>query len=350
MKKKIINIGVAATLIAASGWKLYSNMDAQAQVTEFVSRRTIKFPVKTAIAKYKELAKALKSEGRIHPFKELALKSETIGKVSRIYKKKGDWVKQGDLILQTENSSLYARLLAAEANHKQNKHDLSRYEELFRQEAITQQQLEQAQVKAIMAESEWVMAKKRYQDSRITAPIDGMINEDYFEVGELLANGAPVCDLVNNSQVKLKVKLAEQEINRISEGQTVRVKVPLFPDETINAEVLTVAVKADDAYRYEVVILIQNPEGKLRSGMFASCEFDFEPQRTLVIPREALVDGFKSPKVYVYENGKVKMRKITVRPERFGDDVAVTNGLREGQSVVTDGIFNLKDGMDVEKI
>ncbi|MCG8474127.1 MAG: efflux RND transporter periplasmic adaptor subunit [Cytophagales bacterium] len=350
MKKTIIYTGLTLLLFMGAFWKLRSNKAEQQAISDFVAQTTKKFPIKSVQAKKVNKALSMEAEGRLFPFKSLKLKSETQGKVEKIFKKKGDKVHRGDLILETENSAIYAGLLAAEANHKQSQNDLDRFEKLYQDEAVTLQQLEQIRVKAKASEAEWIMAKKRFRDSRIQAPIQGVINEDYYEIGEFLGGGMPICDIVDNSKVKLKVMLSEQEILKVQKGQSVKVTTNIHPNKSFEGMVSTVSVQGDNTYRYEVEILIPNPDNELKAGMFARGMFRFPAQEQLLIPRKALVEGVKAPKVYVFSNGKVHLKNIVLNGQSASDQVSVFSGLKENEWVVTDGIFNLVDGMEVEKL
>src|SRR5690606_27168769 len=153
--------------------------------------------VKTA-----KLDKSFTAQGNFAPIQSLTLLSETQGQIQRVLKRKGDKVKAGDLLLQVESNTMAADLATAQTNAEKAKRDLERFENLAAGDAITQRQLEDARLAAKSTQAQLVAARQRLTKTRITAPINGEINEIHIEVGSFLNSGTKLYDIVNVDKLK----------------------------------------------------------------------------------------------------------------------------------------------------
>lgn len=306
-------------------------------------------PVRTQVIKKTENEISFTSNGTFKPSQELTLKSEASGKVVKIYKEKGAYVRKGDVIAKLDDELLQSELAIAEVKLRQNKKDLGRYENLAGTEAITEKQLEDIRNAAKMSESEVKMIKKRLANTVITAPISGYINEDYIEIGTLMSPGMEVADIVNVQPLKLVVNVSELEIARISKGDEVSVKVGVLPENDFRGKVSFTSNKGDASLRYEVEIELDENNDQIKPGMFAYASFNYPAENAIMIDRKALVSGVKNPEVFVVENGKAVLKEIKLA--QIGENkLLLLDGLKEGEKLVTSGLINLKDGTAVTEL
>ncbi|KEO74145.1 efflux RND transporter periplasmic adaptor subunit [Anditalea andensis] len=344
--KKLIAPIIIAVIAIWIGISLVSNkkeMTAQAASAMEVSRH---IPVQTQTVTQESYALSFVSNGIFQADKELSIQSEASGKVIKVFKKKGQFVTAGEPIVKLDDEMLQAELSISEIKLKQAEKDLARYHNLSETEAITSKQLEESQNALEMIKAELKTIRKRLSNTLITAPISGYINEDYVEIGTLINPGMPVADLVSTDPMKLSIKVSEAEIVQIGLGDKVGITVGALPDEKMEGKVTFTSSKADASLHYIVEIDIQNAHKSIRPGMFGSAEFSYQMPEIIQIPRQALIGGLRDPEVYLFQNGKANKRKITAR-SMGQDKIAVMDGLNIGDKIITSGLINLREGVEV---
>jgi len=346
--KKVIYIVVVLVILAAVGFKLMSNkkqMAAKAAVAEIKSDA---IPVTITEVETAKLDKSFTAQGNFAPIQSLTLLSETQGQIKSVLKRKGDKVKAGDLLLLVENNTMAADLATAQTNAEKAKRDLQRFENLAAGDAITQRQLEDARLAAKSTQAQLVAARQRLAKTRITAPINGEINQMYIEVGSYLNPGTKLYDIVNVDKLKLEVKVDESQVLLIENGDKVKVKADAGAGQEYEGVVPAIAAQADPTLKFDVEVEVKNAaNNNLRAGMYGTAFFDVADQRdALLLPREAIVGSIQNPNVYVVNNGVASMRKVKVGVVTQ-DKVEILDGVKPGEKVVQSGQINLREGIKV---
>ncbi|UZR96542.1 efflux RND transporter periplasmic adaptor subunit [Chondrinema litorale] len=349
--KKIIGIVVVLALIGIVAFTLSNNKTEMEETAASLQQKSESIPVSITTLKEEKISGQVDINGTLEPKAELTLMSETQGKVTKLYKRKGDKVAIGTLLLQVDNELIQSQLIAAEAQFEKMQKDVARFEKLIKEDAITERDLEEARLGLKQAEANYKSTKKRLEDTYLKSPINGVIHEDYIEIGSFLSPGTKVYDIVDVSKLKLEVKVPESYILEIQDGQKVEISTDVHPGKTIEGKVVTVAQKADATLKYgvEIEVINNNAELPLKAGMYAIANFQFAPKESLVLERKAISGSLKDATVFVVENETAKVRQIVIG-QVFDDKVEVVSGLKKGEKVVLSGQINLKDGTKVSAI
>ncbi|MCI1959054.1 MAG: efflux RND transporter periplasmic adaptor subunit [Clostridia bacterium] len=190
--------------------------------------------------------------------------------------------------------------------------------------------------------------EKQLSDCTVTSPISGTVLERNATVGSVLGSSTPFV-IVNLDTVKVKVNVAEDMINKIKVGDTVKIKVASYSDKEFEGHISTIAPGADDG-TYPVEIDIPNSDGLLKSGMFAQVTFAKESGGSnIVIDRDALLTTTDGNYVFIVEDGKAKKVDVTTGIDN-GDEIQILSGLNEGDEVVYSGNTYLNDGDSVNVV
>ncbi|MGH9873593.1 MAG: efflux RND transporter periplasmic adaptor subunit [Pyrinomonadaceae bacterium] len=203
---------------------------------------------------------------------------------------------------------------------------------------------------AVLAQrrSELALARQQLTDTTVHAPIDGIVQLKRASVGEYLAAGAPVVDIVRMNPLRLQAQVPERDAATVRYGQNVRVSVDgdarvyvgqirrLSP--VITQENRMLLVEAD----------VQN-DGNLRPGSFAKAEIvTNDAKMAVTVPNNAIVTFAGIEKVIVIQNGKALEKPITTG-RRSGEWTEILAGLNVGDQVIVDP-GNLQSGMAVEVV
>jgi len=347
MKRNILITLIIVVLVGACTATLLYNkkrIDEKAQLTGNLDS----IPVfVTAIGKSK-LSGDFTSNGSFSAIHELTLMSEGQGKVEALMFNTGDFIAAGQVMARLDDEIIRSQLSLAEAALEKARKDARKFEALLKEDAISSQQVEEVQLGLKKAETDVATLHKQLDFATIKAPIQGTVVRRMIETGSLVMPGTPVAELVDISRLKFIASVAEVEAVQIRKGQQVTITSSLFPGTLYNGQVTSVGVKADDSRRFPVEIeLINDPAHPLRAGMFGTATFGAGSAReSLMIPRNALVGSIRTPRVYVVDQGRAVLKDIRIGSAN-DYEVEVTDGLKEGDLVVTNGQINLDNNMPV---
>ncbi|MBC9813273.1 efflux RND transporter periplasmic adaptor subunit [Crocinitomicaceae bacterium CZZ-1] len=351
MKKIIITVLVVAAAIGGIVWTLQNNKKENQSKIDIVSKGTGAVPVKVMTVKREAINVDFAVNGKLAANQDLMLISEVNGRVLSIRVKEGDRVTQGQVLATVESTYSSLDYQAANDALQKLKVDQQRLTSALKTGGVTQSQVDEINLAVKNAESQLAQAKKRLSDASIKAPISGIINKKYIEVGSFAAAGTQLFNIVDVSSLKLNVTANERQVVQLGVGYKVDITVPVFQDETFTGAISFIAPKADNSLNYPIEIKLDNTKtkNKLKAGMYASAEFKFGDQTPIIaIPRTAFVGSVNSGEVFVIEKeGVATLRKVSPGAI-FGESVEILGGLKEGETVITTGQINLINGTPIE--
>jgi len=210
---------------------------------------------------------------------------------------------------------------------------------------VSQSQLELARAQRKQSEAELRELNIRQSQTRIFAPINGIVANRQMDIGAYANATSPIVTIVSINPMVIEAKSSESEIARIRRGATVTVTVDSLPGQSFTGRVLRISPMLDPQTRNGLVeIEIPNRGGLLKGEMFARAELDLGSHReTTLLPRDALVYRGDQPGVYMVEADKAKFLAVETGLTQ-DDKVEVIQGLKAGDVVVTRGSNLLKDG------
>lgn len=344
MKRLIIISTIILVLVGAcTVTLLYNKKQIDEKANPDVAIRSI--PVFVEEAVMKPLNGDFTYQGSFQPVHELLLLSEGQGKVEKILFETGDEVRAGQLLAMLDDDLISSQLVLAEANLAKMERDLTKYESLLKNDAISYQQVEDARLGLIKAQTDVVTLKKQLDYASIKAPINGTITNRSIEIGSVLMPGSPVAQIVDISRLRFIAYMSESEAVYIHRGSNITITSTLFPGITYQGKVISVGVKADEAKRFPVEIDVENKRDHiLKAGMFGTAFFEgVNGHDALVIPRNALTGSIKEPRVFVVNRDTARLREIRLG-QADDNQVEVIHGLEAGEKVVVSGQINLEEG------
>lgn len=192
-------------------------------------------------------------------------------------------------------------------------------------------------------------AELRLERSTVRAPFGGRIADLAVVPGQHVAPGTELLTVVALDPIEVEVRVLEAELGWLAEGRRAEVTFAAYPGEVFEGRVETLNPVVDPETRTgRVTVLLDNPEGRIKPGMYAEVALDAEalPDRVLV-PRSAILErgeGRRRTMLFVYEGGEgqglAKWRYVTTgrENERFVEIVPGGEGMVEpGETVLVDG-------------
>ena len=255
--------------------------------------------------------------------------------------KRGVIPRRNALESETELSGAKAQLINAESK---------------REVIAAENQLQKAQADVRAAESRLKLSETQYLTRlqqlgiqanergllTVSAPISGKVSQRSANVGQSFQDaGATLMTIIDDSSVFATANIYEKDLSQIRQGQQVRVRVPSIPDRTFTGNITVIgSVVQGETRVIPVSAKLDNPNGELKPGMFASLEVltDQSTSATLAIPQEAVVEADGKNLVFLLDDQGGVYESVAVSlGESSGGLVAVEEGLTEGDRIVAQG-------------
>ena len=314
--------------------------------------------VTTALLRSASWESLIISVGSLEAVQGVMLTAELPGKVTRIAFEPGTKVKAGDLLLQQDISSEEAQLRAAEATLALTKLDLERSSKLLATKAVAQAKYDadNARYKQAAAQIDGIRASIRKKSIR--APFAGSLGIRLVNLGQNLNEGEPIVSLQTIDPIFVNFSLPQQQLAQVKPGLKVRVTNDALPGQPIEGEITAISPEVDAATRnIRVQATVANRQEHLRPGMFVNVSVVLPAREAvLAIPTTAVLYAPYGDTVFVVDASKsekgaepvnVVRQKIVQLGEKRGDFVASLSGLDKGETVVSTGVFKLRNGQAV---
>ncbi|OGL38703.1 MAG: hypothetical protein A2042_01370 [Candidatus Schekmanbacteria bacterium GWA2_38_11] len=322
--------------------------------------------------------------GTINPSADVEVFSKIAGKLEKVYVDVGDKVKKGELLAVIEHKDLSlqveqaqatlevskATLEQAKVNYETARDELERMKSLFNNGTVSRQQYDtalskfnnaKAQLKLSEAQANSLqtaalnLAKDRLDDSKIIAPISGIITLKNFDTGDMVSNSTSsqnnaIFKIEDIETVNATTNVPEVDLPHIKVGMEAQIVVAAFPNETFYGKVSNITPSLNTVTRTSVVeIETPNKDNRLKSGFFANIILSVKNvPDALLIPKEAILPKQGKNIAFVVNGGISHLRRVEIGLQ---DDknIQVLNGLKEGEEVIITGLHDLEDGLKVKK-
>lgn len=314
--------------------------------------------VSSAIAKEEDWAPTLSAIGSVSAVQGAVVSTELGGVVAEIDFQNGGVAKKGEVLMRLDSSAEEAQLRTAQADLELARANVERERGLAARKVVSQQELDAAestfgQKQGAVDNMRAFIAKKQ-----VRAPFDGMLGIRQVNVGQMINAGQQVVQLTALDKVYVDFALPQQNLPKLGTGYEARVHADALPGHEFIGKVTAINSMVDAVTRnVGVQATLENLDHTLHPGMFVKVDVVLpQKSKTLVIPGSAVSYAPYGNSVFVIEKKKdpktgkesESLRQAFVRVgEARGDFVAITEGLKAGDVVVSTGVFKLRNGMPV---
>jgi len=297
---------------------------------------------------------ALTAVGTLNAVQGVTLAADLAGKVVEIAFEAGTPVKKGDILLRQDTSSEEAQLPGAKAQVDLTRTNLERMSQLLAKNLISQSERDSALAAAEQAQAQADTIRATIEKKTIRAPFSGHLGIRQVNLGQMLREGDPIVTLQSLDPIYVDFTLPQQQLSLARLGLTVQVSTDALPGETLKGRITAINPLVDaETRQIRVQATVANRGNKLRPGMFVNVAVGLPArQKVLAIPATAVLYAPYGDSVFIIEDGADKKGKVLRQQfvrlgEKLGDLVAVTNGVKEGETVVSTGVFKLRNGQSV---
>jgi membrane fusion protein (multidrug efflux system) len=302
---------------------------------------------------------------------EVELRAQVNGYITAIHFKEGEEVKKGQKLYsidQQQSEATYQQALAnlsvQETNLIRAQKDVERYRELGKKDAIAKQQVDYAEANYIAAQRQVDAAKATVRSvqtnvrySTIIAPFDGTIGISLVRLGASVTPGQTLLNTISSDDpIAVDITVDQREIYKFTQLLAAK---PSKSDSTFRLSfgnqtypqpgTISVIDRAVDPQTgtIKMRVTFPNPDHALRAGMSGTLMVKSSSnEKSILVPFKAVTEQLGEFFVYVVDSAKVSQRKVLLG-KQVNRDIIVKDGLKVGETIVTEGVQNLREGSEV---
>lgn len=309
-------------------------------------------PVRVAAAFEGPAAPAIRTSGMLVNKDEIRLSFKVGGVIRRLSVMEGERVRKGQKLGEIEQTEINAQVEQARQAQQKAVRDAERGERLYADKVISLEQLQDMRTQTAVAVAGLKSAEFNSSYATIIAPDDGTVLRRLAEERELVSAGTPVIVLgAHNRGFVVRAGLADREILQVKRGDMAQIQLDALPGTQLSGKVTEIASGADAASgMFMVEVALDDTDASLKSGLVAKLQIipaTASASQRVYVPISAIVEGNgREASVFVLADNHAKRRTVEVAFIE-NETVALTNGVRSGEQIITDGALYLEDGEQV---
>jgi membrane fusion protein (multidrug efflux system) len=315
--------------------------------------------VTTVIAKRETWPATLSVIGTAAAIQGVTVSADLPGTVDKIHFESGQWVSEGDILVELDTRQEKAQLANAEAQRDLARVQYGRSEQLSKAGVISKSEYDNAAAQQKATEAQVNDVKAAIARKTIHAPFSGVLGIRQISLGQYLAAGQAIVSLQSVNPIYVNFGVPQQDTQKMKIGRGLHVTSTDLPGEAFSGKITALdSVINEQTRNIQIQATLQNQGGKLRPGMYVQVELPLgQPRDVIPLPASAINYAPYGDSVYVVtdikdeKTGKtyrgVRQQIVKIEGSR-GDQVAITSGLNNGDEVVSAGVFRLRNASPVE--
>ena len=339
----LLSIGI----IGFIGYRINSN---STKAGDSKNQKGKSITVNGIVVKYETFDNNLSLSGSIEANEQVEIRSEVSGIVEGIYFQEGTYVNKGQVLFKVNDIELRAQLRQTSTKEGLAAENERRAKLLLQKEAISQEEydLARADLKSAQAQSQLIQAQ--IAKTSVRAPFSGKIGLRSISPGTYITPAILVTKLVNTGKLKITFSIPEKYSSQVKTNTIITFKVA-GSEGRYSAKIYAIEPEIAVATRtLQVRAIAENKDGKLLPGTFADVELPLAIIKdAIVVPTEAIIPVQNGKKIFISSNGLAKELMIETAT-RTETSVLVLSGIKEGDTVITNGVMSLKNDDPVKVI
>ncbi len=355
-KRLILTLVVMVAILGGLGFAKFRQVEAAiAQGAAFQMPPTA---VTTVVAQRETWPSTLAVIGTVAAIQGVTVGADLPGTIDKIHFESGQWVHEGDILVELDTREERAQLANAEAQRDLARINYDRAQQLLKEGVISRSEYDTATAQQKTTEAQVGDTRAAIARKTIRAPFTGLLGIRQVSLGQYLAAGQAIVPLQSMDPIYVNFGVPQQETTKMAPGRVLRVTNSDLPGMTFNARINALdSVINEQTRNIQVQAILSNKGRKLRPGMFVQVELPIgEPRQVVPLPASAINYAPYGDSVFVVAEMKdakgnayrgVRQQVVKIEGSR-GDQVAVISGLNPGDEVVSSGVFRLRNGAAVQ--
>ena len=354
-KRMFLMLVGVAVLLGGLGFVKYRQVEAAiAMGASFQPPATA---VTTVVAQKQTWPSTLSVIGTAAAIQGVTVSADLPGTIDKIHFESGQWVHEGDILVELDTRQERAQLASLEANRDLAKINYDRAQELVKAGVISRSDYDNATAQQKATEAQVGDIKAAIARKTIHAPFSGVLGIRQVSLGQYLAAGQAIVSLQTLSPIYVNFGVPQQDTGKIIPGHVLKITNSDLPGMSFTGRITALdSVISEQTRNIQVQSIVTNKDNKLRPGMFVQVELPMgSPREVIPLPASAINYAPYGDSVYVVSNmtdpkGRayrgVRQQVVKIDGSR-GDQVGIISGLNPGDEVVSSGVFKLRNGAPV---
>ncbi|MEB3703032.1 Multidrug efflux pump subunit AcrA [Candidatus Bealeia paramacronuclearis] len=337
---------ILAAVVAGAGFGAFQYFFVHKKTMDLPQKEAV--PVEVTIAKTATITNRVKSSGILTANQSVSIRPEVSGQIAEILFEEGQEVKKGAPLYKISDALYKAKVKEAEAQVALSREEYRRATSLLEKKFGTLQNRDKALATLQVNEAQLDEAKIKLEDTIIKAPFEGVMGISNVSVGALVSEQTELVNLVDLTPINVDFNVPESLLGKIKPGDVVDATIADYDILPMDATIKALAPEVDPAtHTIKIRATLPNTDLKLRPGLYAHMSIAAgEIKNAVLIPETAIELEDGEPVVFVVMD-KIAIRTVVSTGMKDGKMVEVTNGLKEGDTIVINGQFRLHDGDEV---
>lgn len=307
-------------------------------------------PVNIYIAQFQSGENGLKRLGTLVANEKVDLVSELSGRVVEVNFKEGQYLHKGDILVKLNDDELQSQLTRAQYQIKLLEQRLERQKILLEKDAVSREDYDKVLTEYNVLRQDIEELKIRIGKMKVRAPFNGVVGFRDVSNGAFLQPGSKISTMVDVANLKLEFSIPEKYATTNMIGKTAAFTIE-GSDKRFSAMIYAIDPQIDINTRTVMLrARYNNKNGLLKPGMSARVSIMTTNNKdNIYVPNQAVVPDSKGRFVWVMRNGKAVKTNIETG-NRTTEQLEVLSGIQVGDTVITTGMMQLRDGMDVNVV
>jgi len=294
------------------------------------------------------LSSTYQSNGNLLANESISVYPEVAGRITAIHFKEGGIVHKGDLLVSLNSMDIDAQIQKLKAQRKLQVTTKERQEQLLEISGISKQEYDATITQIASIDADIAYSQAQLRKLEIRATFDGIIGLRNVSVGAIVAPTTLITTIQQVNPLKMDFLVPEQYREIVKQNDIVHFTVAGNSD-TMQGKIMAIQPEADVAtHSITMRALVANNNGRLLPGTFTNVFIMLDRKgEAITIPSQCIIPTTRDKQVALVRNGKVNM--VTVQTgERLEAKVEILQGLQTGDTILTTGIMQVKQGMPVK--
>jgi membrane fusion protein, multidrug efflux system len=355
VKRMVLMLGLLIIVVGGLGFVKYKQVKAAiAQGESFQMPPTA---VTTIVAKRQTWPSSLSIIGTTAAIQGVTVSADLPGTVDKIHFESGQWVKQGDILVELDTRQERAQLANMEAQRDLARINYGRTQELTKEGVVARSEFDTVTSQQKVTEAQVGDTQATIARKTIRAPFSGVLGIRQVNLGEYLAAGQAIVSLQALNPIYVNFGVPQQVTPQVSIGRALHITDSDLPGVEFNGHVTALdSVVNEQTRNIQVQATLPNPGGKLRPGMYVQVDLPLgKPRDVVPVPASAINYAPYGDSVFVVVDMKdakgksyrgVRQQIVKIEGSR-GDQVAIVSGVNAGDEIVSSGVFRLRNAAPV---
>jgi membrane fusion protein, multidrug efflux system len=355
-KRMILTLSVVFAIVGGLGFAKFKQVEAA--IAKGASFQLPPTAVTTVVAHQETWPSTLSVIGTVEAIQGVTVSADLPGTIDKIHFESGQWVREGDILVELDTRQERAQLASLEAQRDLAKINYDRAQELVKSGVISRSEYDNATAQQKATEAQVGDIRAAIARKTIRAPFSGLLGIRQVSLGQYLAAGQAIVSLQSLDPIYVNFGVPQQDTGKIVLGHVLRVTNSDLKSMAFSGRITALDSVVDEQTRnVQVQSILTNKGNKLRPGMFVQVELPIGQSRQVIpLPASAINYAPYGDSVFVISDMKdakgnsykgVRQQMIKIDGSR-GDQVGVVSGINPGDEIVSAGGFRLRNGAPVQ--